>query len=111
VLTERRAQQPITPLRLFASRERVGAYVPRILVVGGMFSMFFLVTQFLQGVSGFSALQSGIAFLPMTVALFGVVRAMPRFAARVGGTTLLIGGLLVALAGMAWLSRITAGSA
>jgi MFS family permease len=44
VLTERRAQQPITPLRLFASRERVGAYVARILVVGGMFSMFFLVT-------------------------------------------------------------------
>jgi predicted MFS family arabinose efflux permease len=111
VLTERRAQHPITPLRLFASRERVGAYVARILVVGGMFSMFFFVTQFLQGVSGFSALQSGIAFLPMTVVLFGVVRVVPRFAVRVGGTTLLIAGLLVALTGMAWLSRITAGSA
>ena len=48
--TERRAAQPITPLRLFASRERSGAYVARMLVVGGMFGMFFFVTQFLQGV-------------------------------------------------------------
>ncbi len=44
VLTERRAQQPITPLRLFASRERSGALVARVLVVSGMFSMFFFLT-------------------------------------------------------------------
>jgi EmrB/QacA subfamily drug resistance transporter len=111
VVTERRAQQPITPLRLFASRERSGAYVARILVVGGMFSMFFFVSQFMQGVSGFSALQSGLAFLPMTLVLFAVVRTVPRVASRVGSTTLLIAGLLVALAGMAWLSQITAGTA
>ena len=53
---ERRAEQPITPLRLFASRERVGAYVARMLVVGAMFGMFFFLTQFLQGVEGYSAL-------------------------------------------------------
>src|SRR5207342_2509693 len=41
VLTERRAGQPITPLRLFKSRERSGAYVARVLLVGGMFGMFF----------------------------------------------------------------------
>ena len=49
-LTEMRAEQPITPLHLFASRERSGAYVARMLVVGGMFSMFFFLTQYLQGV-------------------------------------------------------------
>ena len=53
--TERRAEQPITPLRLFASRERSGAYVARVLLVGGMFGMFFFLTQYLQGVLGFSA--------------------------------------------------------
>ena len=50
-LNERRAEQPITPLRLFASRERAGAYVARILFVGAMFGMFFFLTQFLQGVA------------------------------------------------------------
>jgi EmrB/QacA subfamily drug resistance transporter len=110
VVTERRAQQPITPMRLFNSRVRSGAYVARILVVGGMFSMFFFVTQYMQGVNGFSALESGIAFLPMSAVMFGVVRVVPRFAPRFGETRLLIGGLLVALTGMAWLSQLSEGS-
>jgi predicted MFS family arabinose efflux permease len=107
VVTESRAQQPITPLRLFASRERSGAYGARILVVGGMFSMFFFLTQFLQGVLGFSALRAGMAFLPMTLALFAMVRVVPRIAPRIGAIRLLTGGLTLALAGMAWLSQIS----
>lgn len=111
VLNELRAPQPITPLRLFASRERSGAYAARILLVSGMFAMFFFVTQFLQGVRGFSALQAGLAFLPMTVAMFAMVQVVPRLSARFGAMRLLIGGLALGLVGMAWLSRLTADSA
>ncbi|HEY2553436.1 MAG TPA: MFS transporter, partial [Streptosporangiaceae bacterium] len=50
LLTEMRAGQPIMALRLFASRERSGAYLTRLLVVGGLFSSTFFLTQFLQGV-------------------------------------------------------------
>src|SRR4051794_25960492 len=107
VLTELRAEQPITPLRLFASRERSGAYAARILVVGGMFSMFFFLTQFLQGVLGYNPLQAGVAFLPMTAVMFVMVRLVPRIAHRVGSMALLIGGLAVALTGMVWLSRLS----
>ncbi|HEV7752652.1 MAG TPA: MFS transporter [Baekduia sp.] len=107
VLTELRAEQPITPLRLFASRERSGAYAARIMVVGGMFSMFFFLTQFLQGVLGYNPLQAGIAFLPMTAVMFGMVRIVPRIAHRIGNMALLIGGLAVALTGMVWLSRLS----
>jgi hypothetical protein len=42
-----------------------------------MFGMFFFLTQFLQGVRGYSPLQAGIAFLPMTIALFVMVRIVP----------------------------------
>jgi MFS family permease len=77
VAVELRAEQPITPLRLFASRERSGSYLARLLLVGGMFGMFFFLTQFLQGVRGYSPLQAGIAFLPMTIALFVMVRIVP----------------------------------
>ena len=111
VRTEWRAEQPITPLRLFASRTRSGAYVARILAVGGMFSMFFFLTQFLQGVRGYSPLQAGVAFLPMTLVIFGLVRVVPRIAARVGDMRLLVGGLSLALVGAAWLSQINAGTA
>jgi len=110
VVTELRASQPITPLRLFQSRERSGAYVARILVVSGMYAMFFFLTQYFQGARGLSPLQAGAAFLPMTVLVFGMVQVVPRIAPRIGNTRLLMIGLLVALAGMTWLSRIGAGT-
>ena len=106
VLIERRAGQPITPLRLFRSRTRVGAYVSRVLVVGGMFGMFFFVTQYLQGVRQLGALDAGLAFLPMTLAMFAMVRAVPRISARLGDGPMLAGGLSLALVGMVWLSRL-----
>ena len=104
---ERRAEQPITPLRLFSDRTRSGAYAARMLTVGGMFSMFFFLTQYLQGVRGESPLEAGISFLPMTLVLFALVRVIPRVAARIGDLPLLVGGLLLAATGMAWLSQIT----
>jgi EmrB/QacA subfamily drug resistance transporter len=106
VAVERRAAQPVTPLRLFASRQRAGAYLARMLLVGGMFSMFFFLSQYLQGVRGFSPLQAGIGFLPMTIIMFSTVRVVPRLSARWGDARLLVAGVMIALAGMAWLSRL-----
>jgi EmrB/QacA subfamily drug resistance transporter len=110
VRVELGAAQPITPLRLFASRERSASYVARLLLVGGMFGMFFFLTQFLQGVRDYSPLKAGLAFLPMTVALFAMVRTVPRIAHRIGDKRLMIAGEGVALISMAWLSRLSSDS-
>jgi EmrB/QacA subfamily drug resistance transporter len=107
VLNETRAPQPITPLRLFASVSRSGSFAARLLVVAGMFGMFFFLTQFLQDVLGFGALKAGVAFLPMTLLLFAVSRLAPRLIPRVGGWRLMVLGMLPVVAGMAWLSRVT----
>ncbi len=107
VTNERRAAQPITPLRLFSSRRRIGAYLARILVVGAMYSTFFFLTQYLQGVQGYGALEAGSAFLPMTLSVFAMVRVVPRIAARVGEARVLAAGLTIALVGMLWLSQIS----
>jgi EmrB/QacA subfamily drug resistance transporter len=107
VAIERRARQPITPLRLFASRERVGAYAARLLMVGAMFGMFFYVTQFLQGADGYSALKAGLSFLPVTLTIFAMVKVVPRLLGRIGQEPTLIGGLVLALVGLLWLSRIS----
>ena len=77
-----------------------------MLLVGGMFSMFFFLSQYLQGVRGLSPLEAGIAFLPMTAVMFSMVRLVPRLSARWGDERLLVAGVSVALAGMAWLSRL-----
>jgi EmrB/QacA subfamily drug resistance transporter len=110
VTIEKRVPQPITPLRLFASRERVGAYATRLLMVGAMFGMFFYLTQFLQGAEGYSALKAGLAFLPVTLTIFSMVKVVPKLLGRVGPYRVLIGGLALALIGLLWLSRITAGT-
>jgi MFS family permease len=110
VANERRAAQPITPLRLFASRERVGAYLARIFVVGAMYSTFFFLTQYLQGVQGYGALEAGCAFLPLTLSVFAMVRVVPRLAPRIGEVRVLAGGLAIALLGMLWLGQISPGS-
>ena len=57
VLIETRVATPITPLRLFADRDRVFSYLARLVLVGGMFGMFFFLTQFLQDVLGYSPLR------------------------------------------------------
>jgi len=110
IVGERRAEQPITPLRLFASRERVGAYLARILVIGAMYATFFFLTQYLQVVQGYGALEAGSAFLPMTLSVFAMVRVVPRIAPRLGEVRVLAAGLTIALVGMLWLGQISPGA-
>jgi EmrB/QacA subfamily drug resistance transporter len=106
-VVERRVRQPITPLRLFASLSRSGSLVVRLLLVAGMFGMFFFLTQFVQEVLGFSPLRTGIAFLPMTITLFGVSRLAPRLVARFPAKPLMVAGMIPVIVAMAWLSRVT----
>lgn len=107
VLAEARAEQPIMPLRLFGSRIRTGAYLVRLTYLAAMIGFFFFTTQFLQGVLGFTALQAGLAFLPMTLVNFAVALAIPRLVGRAGNTWPLVAGVALTLAGMLWLSRLT----
>jgi EmrB/QacA subfamily drug resistance transporter len=107
LMIETHAQEPITPLRLFANVGRSGSFLARLLLVAGMFGMFFFLTQFLQDVLGFSPIEAGIAFLPMTVALFAVSRFVPRLLPVFGPQRLMIAGMLPVIAGMAWLSQVS----
>jgi EmrB/QacA subfamily drug resistance transporter len=111
VVNEARVRQPITPLRLFADASRSGSFLTRLLIIAGMFGVFFFLTQFLQRILLFSPLRAGVAFLPMTVVLFAVSRAAPRLMPRLGVKPMMIVGMLPVIVAMAWLSRVSAGSA
>ena len=88
VTGQRRAPQPLMPLRLFADRQRAGAYAARFLFNGVLVSFFFFMTQYLQGVSGLSPLQAGLAFLPVTGAAFAAAAMIPRLTRRFGNDVL-----------------------
>lgn len=106
VAVERRAAQPIVPLRLFASRERSGAYVTRMLYMGAMIGFFFFTAQFVQSVYHWTPLQAGLAFLPMTLVNFVFAVQVPRLLERVARPLVLVAGVALTAAGMAWLSRL-----
>jgi EmrB/QacA subfamily drug resistance transporter len=104
---ESRVRQPITPLRLFTDASRSGSFAARLLLIAGMFGVFFFLTQFLQKVMGFSPLRAGVAFLPLTAALFGMSRTAPRLMPRLGAKPLMMIGMLPAIVSLAWLSRVS----
>jgi EmrB/QacA subfamily drug resistance transporter len=110
VVNESRAAQPILPLRLFASRERSGAYAARMLFLGGMVGFWFFTTQYLQGVMGLRPLEAGLAFLPTTIPNFIVALMVPRLTRRFGNARVLAAGLAIAAAGVAWLGQVSAGT-
>ena len=107
LLIETRSSQPITPLWLVRDRSRAASYIARLLLVAGMFGSFFFLTQFVQEVLGFSPIKAGLAFVPMTGALFATSRLAPRLTARFGPKPLMVAGLLPVVAGMAWLGQLS----
>ncbi|MYM24265.1 MFS transporter [Duganella sp. FT135W] len=107
IVNERRAAQPIMPLRLFANRQRASAYAARMLFLGAMIGFFFFTTQYLQTVLNYPPSLTGMAFLPMTMVNFAVALQVPHLTRRFGNARLLAFGLAVCLAGMVWLSRVS----
>src|SRR4051812_31921052 len=107
VAAQHRAAEPLLPLRLFADRVRAGAYIARFLFNGVLVSWFFFMTQYLQGVSGFTPLQAGLAFLPVTGAAFAAAAATSPLTRRVDTRRLTIAACAAMLIGTALTSRVS----
>ena len=105
VLRQHHAAAPLMPLRILASRNVAGANVVQVLVVAGLFGMFFLGSLYLQRVLGFDALQIGLAFLPVPV-LIGALSLgyAEKLNTRFGPKPVLITGLTAAAAGLFFFS-------
>jgi EmrB/QacA subfamily drug resistance transporter len=106
VLREATAKSPLIPLRIFRSRNVAGANLIQVLSVAGMFGMFFLGALYLQRILGYDALQTGLAFLPVTI-LMGTlsVRYTDRLVMRFGARKMVLGGLALFMAGLALFTR------
>jgi len=107
IYQEHRTGQPIMPLRLFADRERIGAYVGRFLYLGAMMGFWFITPQLMQNQLGFSALMAGMAFFPLTIVNFIVALQVARLTAKWGNGGLLVIGIALTAAGMLWMSFFT----
>jgi EmrB/QacA subfamily drug resistance transporter len=106
VAREATARTPLMPLRIFASRNLVGANVIQVVGAAGMFGTFFLGALYLQRVEHYDALEIGFAFLPVTV-LMGTlsVRYSERLITRFGARSVSIPGFVLITVGLAMFAR------
>jgi Major Facilitator Superfamily len=106
IAREATARNPLVPLRIFRSRNVTGANLIQVLSVAGMFGMFFLGALYLQRILDYDALETGLAFLPVTI-LMGTlsVRYTDRLVMRFGARPLVLGGLTLFMAGLALFTR------
>ncbi|MDT2640288.1 MFS transporter [Enterococcus dongliensis] len=98
ILWEQKTSSPILPLALFQNKIRSGAYVTRLLFMMAMLPFWFFLPQMMQSQYGFSALESGFAFLPLTIVNFMIAMQLPKLTSKLGNNrVLLIGEIILSM--------------
>jgi len=105
-IIEVRSKHALVPMRVLRSRDRTGAYLISLCVGTALFGMFFFLTVFVQEVLGYSALRTGIAYLPMVLTIMVASGIASQLVARIGARPLMLAGSVIATGGLFWLSRL-----
>jgi EmrB/QacA subfamily drug resistance transporter len=107
VAIQRRSPNPLLPLRVVLDRDRGGSFIAMALAGAGMFGVFLFLTYYMQQTLGFSPIECGLAFLPMTVAIvIAATSGSTKLLPKIGPRPLIGGGMLVAAFGMLTLTGI-----
>ncbi|MEU3399186.1 MFS transporter [Streptomyces filamentosus] len=108
VAVEARTAAPLVPLGIFRNRAVSAANVGIMLCGSSSFGMWFFMTVYAQNVLGYTPLQAGLALVPSSLAVLVGSKTAPRLMALTGARALALTGILVAAAGFAWQSTLTA---
>ena len=106
VMIERRRRSPMLDLSLFRSGTYTGANVAMLLVALAMFGVFFFVSLYMQNVLGYSAVQAGAAFLPLTVLIILVTPIAGKLSDKYGSRWLMTGGMVLLGVQLLYLSQL-----
>ncbi|MDX3523433.1 MFS transporter [Streptomyces scabiei] len=106
-LIERRAKEPITPLKMFTDRNRSGTYVIMLSLAAAMFGMFFFIVLFVQNVLRYTPIEAGLAFLPVTVAIVTGAGLSQRFLPVLGPKPFMMAGSTMVVLGLGWQTMIS----
>ena len=103
---ERRAAEPMLKLELFARRNFAAGNLETLAMYGGLGILFFFLVIYLQQVAGYSALESGLTTLPVTIVIFALSRRFGALADRYGPRVFMGAGPLISAAGILLLLRV-----
>ena len=106
---ERRSKAPLMPFPgIFRIRTITGINVSAVLIAAALFSMFFFISLYMQQVLGFSALEAGLAYLPLAVGIIITAGATAGLVTRFGFKPVLVSGLIVTAGGLVWFTQVDA---
>ncbi len=108
VIIEARIAYPLIRLGIFRLRNVTGANIVSMLAPSAFGSLIFVLTLYMQKVLGYSAIETGLAFLPMAAVILIVSNVISRLVVRVGVKPFLVGGILVLIVGLFLLTQIVA---
>ena len=103
---ERRHRAPLVPLDIFRVKGLAAADATQLIAMAGFFSMFFFMTLYMQQVLGYSPIQAGAAYLPVTASLAFAAGGSSQLFARLGTRPVIVAGALFSAGGIAFLSRV-----
>jgi EmrB/QacA subfamily drug resistance transporter len=106
VVNEQRRRNPLFPLSIFRIEGLAAADAAQVIAQAGFYSMFFFITLYMQNVLGFSPIQAGAAYVPVTVCVGLASGIATKLLSRTGTRPLIVTGTLLGAAGVYWLSRI-----
>jgi EmrB/QacA subfamily drug resistance transporter len=106
VLNERRHPNPLAPLSIFRVKGLVAADVTQLIAIAGFYAMFFFITLYMQNVLGYSQIQAGSAYVPVTLGVGISAGIASKLFARTGTRPVIVGGSLIAAGAVYYLSRI-----
>ncbi len=106
VANERRHRNPLAPLSIFRVNGLGFSNVTQLVAFAGFLAVFFYLTLYMQTVLGYSAIQTGAAYLPLCFAVGLAAGISSQLLTRVGTRPMIVAGALVSAGGMYWLSRI-----
>jgi MFS family permease len=108
VIAELRSRNPLFPFAILRVKGLAAADATQLIAFAGFLSVFFFLTLYMQNVLGFTPIQSGSAYLPVTAGIVLAAGACSQLIPRIGTRPIIVTGTLVAAAGMFDLSRIPA---
>jgi predicted MFS family arabinose efflux permease len=106
VVNERRSRDPLLPLSIFRIRGLAAADVTQLIAIAGFLAVFFFLTLYMQNVLGYSPIQTGLAYLPVTAGVGIAAGISSQLLSRTGTRPVIVAGSLIAASGVYYLSRI-----
>jgi EmrB/QacA subfamily drug resistance transporter len=106
LVNEQRRDHPLVPLSIFRVKGLAAADATQMIAWAGFWAMFFFITLYMQNVLGFTQLETGLSYVPVSVGIgFGSTVATKMFI-KTGTRPIIVGGSLLSAGGILWLSRI-----